>query len=108
MSSISTNKIYVLKNSFTAAAKILSLAGNGNSLAMVDAHNVTSNGLWFLTPTTSARYYRLHTLANGVKQALDVVNDNGVLKRARIIAKLLLTTVTRAWRAHQIFAVPML
>ncbi|UKZ83845.1 hypothetical protein TrVFT333_011659 [Trichoderma virens FT-333] len=78
MSSISTSKIYVLKNSFTAAAKILSLAGNGNSLAMVDAHNVTSNGLWFLTPTTSARYYRLHTLANGVKQALDVVNDNGV------------------------------
>ncbi|KAL6799502.1 carbohydrate-binding module family 13 protein [Trichoderma sp. SZMC 28013] len=78
MASISTGKIYVLKNSFTAAAKILALTGNGNSLALVDANNVTSNSLFFLTPTNSASYYRLHSITNGVQQALDVINDNGV------------------------------
>ncbi|KKP02057.1 hypothetical protein THAR02_05837 [Trichoderma harzianum] len=78
MVNIDTSRIYVLKNSFTAAAKILALTGNGNSLSMVDATNVTSNSLWFLTPTNSAGYYRLHTLTDGVKQSLDVINDNGV------------------------------
>lgn len=78
MASINTGKIYVLKNSFTAAAKILALSASGDSLSMVDASNVTSNGLWFLTPTNTAHSYRLHSIVNGVKQSLDVVNDNGV------------------------------
>ncbi|KAL7794354.1 carbohydrate-binding module family 13 protein [Trichoderma ceciliae] len=78
MATINTSKIYVLKNSFTAADKILALSTNGSSLSMVDANNLTSNGLWFLTPTNTANYYRLHTIANGVKQSLDVVNDQGV------------------------------
>ncbi|KAL7812097.1 hypothetical protein V8C44DRAFT_329732 [Trichoderma aethiopicum] len=79
MSSISTSKIYVLKNSFTAAAKILSLTTTGTpSLTMIDAANINPNSLWFLTPTYAPHFYRLHTIANGVKQSLDVVNDNGV------------------------------
>ncbi|KAM0259204.1 hypothetical protein ACHAQJ_003409 [Trichoderma viride] len=78
MATINTSKIYVLKNSFTAAAKILALSTSDSSLSMVDANNVTSNSLWFLTPTNTAQSYRLHTIANGVKQSLDVVNANGV------------------------------
>ncbi|KAL7929864.1 carbohydrate-binding module family 13 protein [Trichoderma chlorosporum] len=78
MATISTGKIYVLKNSFTAAAKLLALTGNDNSLAMVSANNVTSNSLWFLTPTNTAPFYRIHSISYGVKLALDVVNDNGV------------------------------
>ncbi|PTB63428.1 carbohydrate-binding module family 13 protein [Trichoderma citrinoviride] len=81
MSSVSTSKIYVLKNSFTAAAKILSLtSGNdpSSSLSMIDARNVSPNSLWFLTPTHTSHFYRLHTIANGVQQSLDVINDNGV------------------------------
>ncbi|KAK1240501.1 hypothetical protein MKX07_004529 [Trichoderma sp. CBMAI-0711] len=79
MASVSTSKIYVLKNSFTAAAKILALTNNGGtSLSMIDARNVNPDSLWFLTPTHTPRFYRLHTIANGVKQSLDVINDNGV------------------------------
>lgn len=44
---------------------------------MVDTKNVTSNSLWFLTPTHTAHQYRLHTIANGVQQSLDVINDKG-------------------------------
>ncbi|KAL6825604.1 carbohydrate-binding module family 13 protein [Trichoderma sp. SZMC 28015] len=75
MAAIDTSKLYVLKNSYTAANKILAMTSSGDSLSMVDAHNVTSNALWFLTPTTMSNYYRLHTIANGVKQSLDVIND---------------------------------
>ncbi|KAL7808664.1 hypothetical protein V8C26DRAFT_423368 [Trichoderma gracile] len=79
MSSIPTGRIYVLKNSFTAAAKILALTNTGSpSLSMIDAGSVSPDSLWFLTPTHTPRFYRLHTIANGVKQSLDVINDNGV------------------------------
>lgn len=78
MAAINTSIIYVLKNSFTAAAKILAVSGSDGSLSMINANNVTSNSLWFLTPTHTAHYYRLHTIANGVQQSLDVINDNGV------------------------------
>ncbi|RFU76337.1 carbohydrate-binding module family 13 [Trichoderma arundinaceum] len=78
MSTINTSKIYVLKNSFTAAAKILALSANGNSLSMVDTGSAGPGGYWFLTPTHTTNYYRLHTIVNGVKQSLDVINDSGV------------------------------
>ncbi|KAL7942851.1 carbohydrate-binding module family 13 protein [Trichoderma barbatum] len=78
MATINTGKFYLLKNSFTAAAKILAASPYNNNLALVNANNITSNSLWFLTPTHTPRSYRLHTIANGVQQALDVVNDNGV------------------------------
>ncbi|KAL6854486.1 hypothetical protein J3F83DRAFT_718798 [Trichoderma novae-zelandiae] len=79
MASLNTSRIYVLKNSFTAAAKILALTGTSDtSLSMIDAKSVNPNSLWFLTPTHAPHSYRLHTIANGVKQSLDVVNDNGV------------------------------
>ncbi|PTB38661.1 uncharacterized protein TrAFT101_006682 [Trichoderma asperellum] len=77
MAAINTSLIYVLKNSFTAAAKILSQRSDG-SLAMVSATNVTSDSLWFLTPSLLPHHYRLHTIANGVQQSLDVINTNGV------------------------------
>lgn len=75
MATIDTSRIYVLKNSYTAANKILALSTSGTSLLMVDAHSVSPNALWFLTPTNRSNYYRLHTIANGVKQSLDVIND---------------------------------
>ncbi|KAL6699576.1 carbohydrate-binding module family 13 protein [Trichoderma pleuroticola] len=75
MAAIDTSKIYILKNSYTAGNKILAMTSSGDSLSMVDANSVSSNALWFLTPTTMSNYYRLHTVANGVKQSLDVIND---------------------------------
>jgi hypothetical protein len=78
MATINTSVIYVLKNSFTAAAKILAQSSSDGSLSMVNANNVTSDSLWFLTPTHTAHQYRLHTITNGVQRSLDVINDNGV------------------------------
>lgn len=78
MATINTSLIYVLKNSYTLASKILAQTGSNGSLSMVDARNVTSDSLWFLTPTNTAQRYRLHTITNGVQQSLDVINDNGV------------------------------
>ncbi|KAL7914157.1 carbohydrate-binding module family 13 protein [Trichoderma velutinum] len=75
MAAIDTSKIYVLKNSYTAENKILAMTSSGDSLSMIDAHSVSPNALWFLTPTTRSNYYRLHTIASGVKQSLDVIND---------------------------------
>lgn len=78
MATIDTSRIYTLRNSFTAAAKILAVSTGGNSLSMVDANSLGPNSLWFLTPTYTGNSYRLHTIANGVQQSLDVINDNGV------------------------------
>ncbi|EHK26933.1 carbohydrate-binding module family 13 protein [Trichoderma virens Gv29-8] len=75
MASIDTSRLYVLKNSYTASNKVLALSSGGASLSMVDTQNVSANALWFLTPTNRSNYYRLHTIANGVKQSLDVIND---------------------------------
>ncbi|KAL6803266.1 carbohydrate-binding module family 13 protein [Trichoderma sp. SZMC 28013] len=75
MAATDTGKIYVIKNSYTAANKILAMTSSGDSLSMIDTHSVNSYALWFLTPTTMRNYYRLHTVANGVKLSLDVIND---------------------------------
>ncbi|KAL6907294.1 carbohydrate-binding module family 13 protein [Trichoderma evansii] len=78
MSTFNTSMIYVLKNGYTLASKILAQTGSDGSLSMVNANNVTSDSLWFLTPTNTAQRYRLHTITNGVQRSLDVINNNGV------------------------------
>ncbi|KAL7941229.1 carbohydrate-binding module family 13 protein [Trichoderma barbatum] len=78
MAAIDTSKIYFLKNSYTSANKILAMTASGSSLSMIDASNVSANALWFLTPTNRSNYYRLHTIADGVKMSLDVINEGVV------------------------------
>ncbi|KAL6907293.1 carbohydrate-binding module family 13 protein [Trichoderma evansii] len=70
MAAINTTLIYVLKNSFTAAAKILAQSGSDGSLFMVNANNVLCESLWFLIPAPAAhpQHYRLHTVSNAGPQ----------------------------------------
>ncbi|KAF2111511.1 hypothetical protein BDV96DRAFT_184254 [Lophiotrema nucula] len=74
MGTLDLSSKYILTNAYTLSSK--QLASNGDQIFMDGVGNTDSHQ-WYLTSTTLSSYYRLHTVANGDTESLDVLNDNG-------------------------------
>ncbi len=75
MATIDVTGQYVLTNSFTVTNK--QMAADTSALTMDTYDGTSQSGQWFLTPADSPPFYRLHTVAAGSGQSLDVLNDAG-------------------------------
>ena len=80
MATLDTTTTYTLTNAYTGRTKLLSISLTDNTSPQILTFNNTlppENAQWFLTPTDTPPFYRLHTRSHEASLSLDVINTAG-------------------------------